>query len=422
MDELAIKIEGVKKQYRLGTIGGGTLTADLQSWWAKKRGKEDPNLLIGQEGARVGEAFWALNGIDFSVKKGEAVGIIGHNGAGKSTLLKILSRVTAPTEGTVKMRGRVSSMLEVGTGFHPELTGRENIYLNGAILGMNRREIQSKIDEIIEFSECAQFIDTPVKRYSSGMYVKLAFAVAAHLDAEILIMDEVLAVGDAKFQEKSLGKMGDASENQGKTVLYVSHSMNTIKKLCSRCIVLEHGMVIHDGDVERAIELYLGKDSNELSATYDLINVSRPSENHGREVHVDKFIFIDKKAAIYNDGEHIRFKIFWSSNSDLENLQIFMEIRYADATPVGLAKSLPFGNAVRGEKQECLFDLDVSNLVAGKYYFRLDIFTTNYFGRQVSYDHPEIDIAFEIVQVNQTDIQWDRRWGSVRLNPIVPVK
>lgn len=422
MDELAIKIEGVKKQYRLGTIGGGTLTADLQSWWARKRGKEDPNSLIGQKGGNYGETFWALNGVDFEIKKGEAVGIIGHNGAGKSTLLKILSRVTAPTEGTVKMRGRVSSMLEVGTGFHPELTGRENIYLNGAILGMNRREIESKIDEIIEFSECSQFIDTPVKRYSSGMYVRLAFAVAAHLDAEILIMDEVLAVGDAKFQNKCLGKMGDAAEKHGKTVLYVSHNMNTIRQLCTRCVVLEEGKVIHDGDVDRAIELYLGRDSNGLPTHYELGDVHRQYGEHGHEIHVNKFEFLDKQTAVYNDGEHIRFKISWVAKANIENLQIYMPIRYADATPVGLAKSEPFGNAIKGEEQEFSFDLDVSNLVEGKYYFYFDIFTMNQMGKRVSYDHPEVNIAFEIVEVNHVDIQWYRQyWGSIRLNQIMPI-
>ena len=240
MDDVVIEIENLKKMYRLGTIGGGTLTADLQSWWARLNKKEDPNSKIG-ENRQAGnkDYFYALDGINLTVHKGETLGIIGTNGAGKSTLLKLLSRVTAPTEGTIKMNGRIASMLEVGTGFHRELTGRENIYMNGAILGMTKSEIDSKIEEIIEFSECRRFIDTPVKRYSSGMYVKLAFAVAAHLDAEIMVMDEVLAVGDMKFQKKCLGKMGNSATHDGKTVLYVSHNMNTIRELCSRCIVLE---------------------------------------------------------------------------------------------------------------------------------------------------------------------------------------
>ena len=226
---VAIHLSGVKKMYKLGQIGGGTLTADLQSWWARVRGKEDPNTKIGTDQRLVGKTFMALNGVDLTIYKGEALGIIGTNGAGKSTLLKLLSRVTAPTEGEIDIYGRITSMLEVGTGFHGEMTGRENVYLNGAILGMTKAEIDAKMDQIIEFSEVGDFIDTPVKRYSSGMYVKLAFSVAAHLDSEIMIMDEVLAVGDMKFQHKCLGRMGDAADNEGRTVLYVSHNMNTVR-------------------------------------------------------------------------------------------------------------------------------------------------------------------------------------------------
>ena len=249
-NSLMIRVENVKKQYRLGQIGGGTLRGDLQSWWARKRGKEDPNTLIGTDQRLIGTTFMALNGVSFTVNKGEAVGIIGSNGAGKSTLLKLLTHVTAPTSGDIDLYGRVASMLEVGTGFHPEMTGRENVYLNGAILGMTRAEIDAKMAEIIEFSEVGDFIDTPVKRYSSGMFVKLAFSVAAHLDSEIMIMDEVLAVGDMKFQKKCLTKMRQAARRDGKTVLYVSHNMATIRDLCDRCIVLDKGKVIFDGDVD----------------------------------------------------------------------------------------------------------------------------------------------------------------------------
>ena len=242
--DLAIQVSALKKRYRLGTVGTGSLRADLQSWWARVRGKEDPNLKIGQKKHSKHEIFYALDGIDLTIRKGERLGIIGHNGAGKSTLLKLLSRVTAPTDGMICINGRVASMLEVGTGFNQELTGRENIYLKGAILGMTRKEVDNKIDEIIEFSECGQFIDTPVKRYSSGMFVKLAFSVAAHLDSEIMIMDEVLAVGDMAFQKKCLDKMRDAAKKEGRTVLYVSHNMNTIRQLCDRCVVLDKGRCI----------------------------------------------------------------------------------------------------------------------------------------------------------------------------------
>lgn len=251
-DEVAIKISGLKKKYRLGQIGANTLKADLQSKWAKIRKKEDPNTKIG----RGTKTFMALDGIDLTVKKGEVIGLIGGNGAGKSTLLKILSRITAPTEGTVDIYGRISSMLEVGTGFNTEMTGRENIYLNGAILGMTKAEIDAKLEDIIDFSEIREFVDTPVKRYSSGMYVKLAFSIAAHLDSEIMIMDEVLAVGDMAFQQKCLERMHSAAKVEGRTVLYVSHSMNTIRELCDRCVVLEKGKIIFDGDVEEGIKIY----------------------------------------------------------------------------------------------------------------------------------------------------------------------
>ena len=250
-EECVIKTEGLCKEYKLGVIGSGTLRRDLQSWYAKKRGRPDPNRIIGSREYADGETFLALDDVSLEIDRGERVGIIGANGAGKSTLLKLLSRVTSPTSGSFAFRGRIASLLEVGTGFNGELTGRENIYLNGAILGMTKAEVDGKIDQIIEFSECEQFIDTPVKRYSSGMFVKLAFSVAAHLNAEILIMDEVLAVGDMKFQRKCLAKMRELALEENRTILYVSHNMDTIRDLCSRCLVLEKGKLIFDGDIER---------------------------------------------------------------------------------------------------------------------------------------------------------------------------
>src|SRR5664280_269149 len=245
-----IKIENVSKQYRLGLIGTNTLKGDIQRWWYNMRGLPDPTLMIGQENSLKNDSIkskgqyeyvWALKDINFEVQQGEVLGIIGRNGAGKSTLLKLLSRVTAPTSGNIKVRGRIASLLEVGTGFHPELTGRENIFLNGAILGMTKTEIKKKFDEIVDFSGVDKYIDTPVKRYSSGMYVRLAFAVAAHLDPEILIVDEVLAVGDAEFQKKAIGKMQDVSRNDGRTVLFVSHNMAAITSLCHKGLVLRNG-------------------------------------------------------------------------------------------------------------------------------------------------------------------------------------
>lgn len=258
---VVIKVENLSKQYRLGQVGTGTITHDVNRWWHKIRGKEDPYLMVGELNDRTlkGETdyVWALKDINFEVKKGEVLGIIGRNGAGKSTLLKILSRTTAPTIGGVKIKGRVASLLEVGTGFHPDLSGRDNIFLNGAILGMTRIEIQSKFDEIVNFAGVERYIDTPVKRYSSGMYVRLAFAVAAHLEPEILIIDEVLAVGDAEFQKKCLGKMKDVSVNQGRTVLFVTHNMAAVASLCTKVIFMEYGRVNSVGKTSETIAKYL---------------------------------------------------------------------------------------------------------------------------------------------------------------------
>jgi len=263
----ALKIENLSKAYRLGVIGTGTLSRDIERWWALARGKEDPFLKIGEVNDRTVSAksdiVWSLKDINFELEQGDALGVIGRNGAGKSTLLKILSRVTSPTTGSIKARGRIASLLEVGTGFHPELTGRENIYLNGAILGMRKKEINRKLDEIIDFSGVERYVDTPVKRYSSGMYVRLAFAVAAHLESEILIVDEVLAVGDAAFQKKCLGKMRDAA-GTGRTILFVSHNMSAVTRFCSRALWFDHGTLRDQGDTEQVVGRYLaqGADSD----------------------------------------------------------------------------------------------------------------------------------------------------------------
>jgi len=252
-----IQIEDLCKEYRLGVIGHGMLYRDLQSWWAKARGREDPNSSVGLIGTKeTSDRILALRNISLNVEKGEVLGIIGRNGAGKSTLLKILSRITAPSSGTVRIRGRVASLLEVGTGFHSELTGRENIYLNGAINGMGRKEVAAKLDEIVDFSGVEQFLDTPVKRYSSGMFVRLGFAVAAHLDPDILIVDEVLAVGDYDFQTKCIGKIRDVSKGEGRTVLFVSHNLGSVKELCSRTVMLEAGRQVMDGETDEVISHY----------------------------------------------------------------------------------------------------------------------------------------------------------------------
>ena len=260
-DDVILKVENLSKQYRLGLVGTGTISHDFNRFLARIRGKEDPYLKIGESNDRstkgTSEYVWALKDINFEVKRGEILGIIGKNGAGKSTLLKILSKVTGPTTGAIKSKGRIASLLEVGTGFHPEMTGKENIFLNGAILGMTKKEIASKLDEIIEFSGCERYVETPVKRYSSGMKVRLAFAVAAFLEPDILVVDEVLAVGDAEFQKKAIGKMQDISSQGGRTVLFVSHDMAAIKSLCYKSIVLNNGRILFEGEVSKAIDKYL---------------------------------------------------------------------------------------------------------------------------------------------------------------------
>lgn len=278
MSKPIIKVENLSKAYQIGQIGSGTLSRDVDRFWKTKiLGKEDPFLKIGETNDRStkggSDIVWSLKDINFDINQGDAVGIIGKNGAGKSTLLKLLSRVTSPTTGSIKVKGRIASLLEVGTGFHPELSGRENIYLNGAILGMRRKEITRKLDEIIDFSGVERYIDTPVKRYSSGMYVRLAFAVAAHLESEILIVDEVLAVGDAEFQKKCLGKMGDISKGEGRTVLFVSHNMAAVKSLCSTGVLLENGTIVYSGGIDQAITRYL-KGNNQNANLIDIVDRS----------------------------------------------------------------------------------------------------------------------------------------------------
>lgn len=261
MSNTVIEFDNVGKQYILGSIGTGTLSHDLNRWWAKVRGKEDPFLRIGETNDRTkkgdSEFVWALKNISFGIDQGNVVGIIGKNGAGKSTLLKILSRVTAPTIGSIKVKGRIASLLEVGTGFHPEMTGRENIFMNGSIMGMTKAEIKSKFDEIVDFAGVEKYVDTPVKRYSSGMIVRLGFAIAAHLEPEILVVDEVLAVGDAEFQKKAIGKMQDVSKGEGRTVLFVSHNMAAVRNLCNRGIVLENGCISFSGNINESVAEYL---------------------------------------------------------------------------------------------------------------------------------------------------------------------
>jgi lipopolysaccharide transport system ATP-binding protein len=313
-----IKVENLSKAYQLGDFGTGTISRDLERFWARIRGKEDPFLKIGEVNDRTkkstSDIVWSLKDINFDINQGDSVGIIGRNGAGKSTLLKVLSRVTSPTTGSVKVKGRIASLLEVGTGFHPELTGRENIYLNGAILGMRKAEIKRKFDEIVDFAGVERYIDTPVKRYSSGMYVRLAFAIAAYLESEILIVDEVLAVGDAEFQKKCLGKMGDISKGEGRTVLFVSHNMGSIKQLCNKGILLKYGLLDEIGDTNSIIKRYLN-DRNEAFAIHNNI-ITKNCYNLAVMQSKNGF---DKSTFEYNEDLVILLKInIIDYNKDLE--------------------------------------------------------------------------------------------------------
>jgi lipopolysaccharide transport system ATP-binding protein len=320
MSKTVISVENLSKSYRLGQIGTGTLSRDLEVWWAKVRGKPNPLLKIGQtdHGNQDGQTLWALQDVSFQVQQGEVLGIIGRNGAGKSTLLKILSRVTAPTSGQVKVKGRIASLLEVGTGFHPELTGRENIFLNGAILGMSRQEVQRKFEEIVSFAEVEKFVDTPVKRYSSGMYVRLAFAVAAHLESEILLVDEVLAVGDAEFQKKCLGKMGDVASKEGRTVLFVSHNMSAIETLCSTCLLLNRGQNKYIGKTIETITEYvsLAPGANDRNNFKVQRQISENRIGEYRSINI-----VNENNQIINNvrlGDEINIKL---------DFQVFQEIR-----------------------------------------------------------------------------------------------
>lgn len=404
----------VIKEYKLGQIGGGTLTADLQSWWARVRHKEDPNTKIGTVITKG--LFRALDDVSFDIDKGERLGIIGHNGAGKSTLLKLISRVTAPSGGSIWLNGRVASMLEVGTGFHPELTGRENVYLNGAILGMTKNEVTKKFDEIVSFAEIEKFIDTPVKRYSSGMYVKLAFSVAAHLDSEIMIMDEVLAVGDMRFQQKCLKKMNQVSKDEGRTVLYVSHNMNTIRQLCSRCLVLNKGTVQYDGGVEQAIGLYMNQDGDVINPVYELESASRPSPQHGNRARILKFEFLDTEDCIFEAINKVKFKLSWKSNEDIDAVRIRFELHSMDGTPVAMTESDVICDAKDGEFYENVGEMDISCIAEGNYYIRIDMYNINEYGTHISYDHPERNIYFSIADSRADKIMWHANWwGHTRL-------
>jgi len=413
-----LKAENISKQYRLGTVGTGTLGHDINRWWASLRGKEDPYLKVGAVNDRSAKAtedyVWALRDINFEVKQGEVLGIIGKNGAGKSTLLKILSRVTSPTTGSIKTRGRIASLLEVGTGFHGELSGRENIFMNGAILGMTKNEIKSKLDEIIDFSGCEMYIDTPVKRYSSGMTVRLGFAVAAHLEPEILVVDEVLAVGDAEFQKKAIGKMQDMSIGQGRTVLFVSHNMEAIKSLCNRGIVLGNGTLTFEGEARNSVDYYLSNYKT-IPKNESIIKDIHRRNKTTKEIEIIKIISINQYV---NFKSQINFRVLVQKNKEVG---IPICIIGTILNKYDLEIGSFFSDSVFLADNERFLNLSISNhnLSPGEYYLNFSVATgklndSNF----VIFDQVYESIGFEVIQDNNSEvfINWNKSWGNIHFN------
>ena len=372
-----ISVENISKLYRLGLINTGTLSHDLNRWWARLRGKPDPLLKIGQQdhGNRTGEYIWALRDVSLEVKQGEVLGIIGRNGAGKSTLLKILSQVTAPTSGQVKVKGRIASLLEVGTGFHPELTGRENIFLNGAILGMTKAEIRHKFDEIVAFAEVEKFIDTPVKHYSSGMYVRLAFAVAAHLEPEILLVDEVLAVGDAAFQKKCLGKMGDVAR-EGRTVLLVSHNMGAVESLCMRGILLDEGQLVFDGERTTAISKYL-EDSQARTDIPLAVREDHLGNGSLRIVDISLGLEGQSDCGYWRTGENCVVRFSYQVDGSVQrHVDIGFSLADSSGRKLLFANTIVYKKCVPIRREEGVLYCSIERfpLSPGKYYLTYDVF------------------------------------------------
>ena len=421
MSEVVIKVENLSKAYQIGQIGTGTISRDLERFWVTKvQGKADPFLKIGETNDRStkgdSDIVWSLRDINLDIHQGDAVGIIGKNGAGKSTLLKLLSRVTSPTTGEIKVKGRIASLLEVGTGFHPELSGRENIYLNGAILGMRKNEITRKLDEIIDFSGVERYVDTPVKRYSSGMYVRLAFAVAAHLESEILIVDEVLAVGDAEFQKKCLGKMGDISKGEGRTVLFVSHNMAAVQSLCNKGIVLENGRIVFDGDVSGAINRYTEIGSSKI-------------QNEDFEVKLDKDVFkIAPKLVNVQQKETNSFSalddLFITLEIHTEHLINFkdyvIELKILDNFGMVLATMSTYLSSFVIDTDRTYFSLKVNvkslNLIKGNY--NVSLIVVNY-NNTANVFEKENFLSFEIIDTLKANIIREinpRLHGNIALN------
>ena len=411
MSQIVLKAENISKQYRLGQLGTGTISHDVNRWWHKVRGKEDPYLKIGDTNDRSlaggSDYVWSLKDINFEVKQGEVLGIIGKNGAGKSTLLKILSQVTTPTTGQVKVKGRIAALLEVGTGFHPDLSGRENIFLNGAILGMTKAEIKSKLDEIVDFSGVAKYVDTPVKRYSSGMMVRLAFAIAAHLEPEILIVDEVLAVGDAEFQKKCLGKMKDVS-GEGRTVLFVSHNIQAIKLLCNKGLLLRNGTLISNGDIDNVIFDYLRSENDEVN----LLSIEKTSGSiNTGQAHIRS---IKLKNLTQNPNEvfyleSFKFEIEFECYEDIEDG--IVDIRFLSKEGVTVAYAMPKYDLATNwnwERSKYIVEIEVQNdLQPDMYFVNIGL----HFGKGITIHYLEKVIQITVLEIGQPNtIDYPVKW------------
>ncbi|MEY3955272.1 MAG: hypothetical protein RL229_672 [Pseudomonadota bacterium] len=432
MSNTAIKVENLSKIYRLGEIGTGSIGQDVDRWFKTKiLGKEDPFLKIGETNDRANKGMsdivYSLQDINFEINQGDAVGIIGRNGAGKSTLLKILSRVTTPTTGRINIKGRVASLLEVGTGFHPELTGRENIYLNGAILGMRKREIDRKLDEIIDFSGVERYIDTPVKRYSSGMYVRLAFAVAAHLESEILIVDEVLAVGDAEFQKKCLGKMGEVSKGEGRTVLFVSHNMAAVQSLCDKGINMEKGLVTFQGLAVKAINKYLKV--TERKNSHDIVHVCNTHRRFktSRDVEIIEIQLVNNsELSSFTTRDSLVMSIKIKINNWVPHIRIAGSVNNSEELKIGTF----FSNEIDLDKDlgiERTVELVIAdhNLSKGQYFFSISVGLGNEFSMNKEFDIVYDILTFEIT--HKSDIHtpinnWPRDWGHINFKSQIQLK
>jgi len=399
MPNTALKVEHLSKMYRLGVINNGTLWQDIQTFFAIKFGKEDPHSKIGEDKySGDKDHFWALKDISFEVKQGDRLGIIGKNGAGKSTLLKILSRITTPTEGTIKINGKIASLLEVGTGFHGELTGRENIFLNGAILGMKRRRIAEKLDSIIDFSGIEQHIDTPVKRYSSGMYVRLAFAVAAHLDSDILIADEVLAVGDAEFQEKAIGKMQELSTGEGRTVFFVSHNMLSVGKLCNNGILLHKGNITYSGNINDCINNYIGKTDIKI----DDMPVKILDIDSSKPFQVEKIELLNnenEQTLIFERTDNITILLHCISYTPISDMYGYLRIKNSNDLPIIICDSREDGNDIFNSmsSEKYLISLTIPSCILASGEYTIDIIFGSGYYKDFYIDSHEKCFKFKII-------------------------